>query len=234
MSTSTDIFKLFKEEKIKVTSTKKIFYNCYPYKASYRLRGSRYISVSEDFDKVVVSLYRYLKSYEREKYNNDILDKLRHFHSLYHSDLRYRFRSEGSSISIFALDVDHLQTLVFDLLKDYKSSIDLISIVDDKDYNDIMSGKEIMSKDTGFKYKVTLRNGWLGNNTVISSLASYLTALKESGDIRITKNLLYRLQKSNKYVQSGYFYVNDLRLIDMIHLIGPTLVRSVTEIKVNQ
>lgn len=216
-------------KKIKISYSNRKFYKRYLYKVVYRLPGCVYFSMSESTDQL---MHRIERS-QRLDSNRSIVDykALSDFFEIYQSDRDIRFRSEFSSLSIFVPDYAELVKLVTQDLSKYTDRLVEVSLVHDRDLEHIEAGKVILREDIGYKYKVTLRGGYKRHTENMLSLGQYLSNLGD--EIKIGKQLLPAIMLGNKYLSAGYFYVNDPRIVDLITLIDPHIVRYYQEIVIN-
>ena len=60
------------------------------------------------------------------------------------------------------------------------------------------------------------------------ALAAYLENIGDQA--RVSKYFIKDLRGANKYLKGNYFHVKDPRLVDMLHLIMPKIVRSVQQV----
>lgn len=208
-----------------IPSTKK-FYGKYLYKITYYpIHGCHCIPVSSTPASLQSAVSRLKKNYLSN------LEKLNILYNAYRDrGSQFRFRFEGSTVSIFSDSEHELYELANCKLIDIKDSLKSVTrVANDRDLEILESGKIIMRTDLGFKFKVTLKQGFW-NNSEKQHLVNYLTNL--GNEIKISTFLLRSMQTNYKYLTSVYFYVNDPRIVDIIALVAPNMVKRIQEIVV--
>lgn len=216
-------------KRVKISYSNRKFYKKYLYKLVYTVPGCVYFSGSADEDQLI----NRMEFSKRLDSNRSIVDytATTDFYKVYISDMDLKFRSERSTFSIFGTNIDELYKLASEELVKHTHRLDEVSLVRPEDMEYIEKGNIVLREHIGYRYKVTLRDGYKTNSDTIPSLGNYLTGLGD--EIKIGKQLLNRIKTSNKYLSAGYFYVNDPRIVDMIRLIDPLIIRYCQEIVIN-
>ena len=228
MSTKTDLSRWFKlNNKLMVTKTTSKFFGCYCHKTVWKLPKAYILSLYSDQKQII-------NKANVGADNDQLLAQLLMFNQTI-KNTRYdlRHRTEGETLSIFSDNIDQLYEISTYTLGKYASSLKLLSTVyDDQHQQALNNNMIIMRKPNGYKYRVYLRNSIRVDPKEIHALGQYLKALGDQ--VKITKNLLGNLTAETKYLYGvGYFYINDLRILDLIRLIIPNIIRSVQEIAIH-
>lgn len=213
--------------KIKILETNKKFYNTYMHKMVYDIPGSYVVTIG-DISNIKNLLIR--------NYSADTVEyKLKNLQDLYNFYKKrqvhdVRCRIERNFVSIFGKDVQSLYQLATNQLSIYVPTL-LSTVTSEKTQKALEQGFQILKQDTDYKFKVIIRDGFYKLTDDRKHLANYLRNL--GNEIKITENILSLLESNNKYINSGYFYVKDSRIVDLIKLIAPTAIRSVQPIVVH-
>lgn len=212
---------------IKIKPTVKKFYGKFSHKATFTVYGSRYITSSKTLEDC------YKKSSVQNYHNNISLNSfsvhiLGIFYHLYH-DKKFdiKFRIECNTVNIYSKNLD----LLLDICTNHVGTalVNELTTVTDPLIQTVLDQDMIVMKTVDqYRYRVNIRFGYYKDLTARHGLAKYLENLGE--EVKITKKLLQAIGGSNKYLSAGYFYVKDQRLVDMIRLITPSLVRSVNQV----
>jgi len=205
---------------IKILRTTKKFYGQYAYKLVYQpVRHCFLFSSSKSVEDLISRCRRH------QPEGTETIDFF-----LAYQDTRsdFKWRCEGSQVSIFAKTEEALYDLAVSRLKKHSNRlVSVTRIRDQKDYEILESGRIIMMTPSDYKYKVILRSGFK-NNSDFKNLGNYLKSIRS--EIKITDNLLSMLLHKNKYYHSHYFYVNDEKIISVLSMIAPTAIKRVQEV----
>lgn len=212
--------------KIKIIPTTKKFYRKYLYKLTYNLSGAYYLSNCK-------TIAQMLNRVQNRKFSLSTkqLEQLLVFYNLYNDKSNnLRWRCEGGSVSIFGETEQQIFNCASVLLKTYINNLISVTKVASNEDKDILeSGRIIVKQKTDFKYKITIREGFKLKQDRLY-LANYISSIRE--EVKITDFLLEAMLSQDKYLHGCYFYVNDLKIVDMIALIAPKIVRQVQEVVV--
>ena len=88
----------------------------------------------------------------------------------------------------------------------------------------LRAGDIIVSKDTGFEYKVHIRDGLYSPETKAQLLA-YFDSLGD--EVRLSKGTRKQLEGPLGYIWGLFFYVKDPKTLTFISLIHPTFIRKI-------
>lgn len=224
---------------IKVSYSNRKFYNKFYYKITYDIAYSYLVNfVRSDED---LKRYYLLRVAHKDDMINTILNKSQ---TEYLNKLRClknfvdkfkkqdgRVRTERSTISFFTNDLDSFYQYTINDMLDFDQKLTGLSVIANDAHKKLLDDNFLLLKtDIGYKFRVNMRSGNYSNVQNLKSLANYFIEIKDQ--IRIGDNLLSQLSTPYKYLQGGYFYVNDLRLVDIVRLIEPSLVRSIQKIAV--
>lgn len=215
---------------IKVVPTNRKFYNKFVHKLNYDyIYGAFSIPASQDWK---IARNR-LKQNRRYNFTDSYIEKLAEVFVVYKNRGNdYRMRFEGSTVSIFADNLDILLDIASQQILSYKDNISFLStIVDSTQQQALDQNKIILKRFTQCTHRVTLRDGYYADYTERHALAQYLKNLDDQ--IKISKKYLREIEQGYKYLRSGYFYVQDPRVVDMIRLIMPNIVRTIQEVVVH-
>lgn len=209
---------------VQIIPTTRQFYGQFYYKLVYNLVGAALLRSVSSLDQLT------RRAFSSRQIQNDqmLFDKLVTFFNAVNQSQGLRWRCEGNSLSVFAETEQALMDLATTTLKDYGSSlVSVTRIANQQDRETLESGNIIMRKPTDYRYKVSIRDGYR-NTRDRKLLANYLTTIRS--EIRISDHLLAGMTLGNKYLHSCYFYVNDPRIVDMIALVAPTIIKKVQEV----
>lgn len=210
---------------VDILPTKRKFYDKYLYKLVYDLRGAHIFSLySKNF---------FSNNFHTNRLSESEREKIDVFVTVFRNkDLDLRWRSEGNSLSIFGQSEHELYELASNKLLAYKSSLRSVTrVMNEQDLADLEAGHVIMSEKTAFPYKVTIRQG-LRNTHDRHILGNYLKSIRS--EVKISDFLLQGMIHQNKYLHSCYFYVNDPKIVSMIALVAPNIIKRVQTVVVRK
>ena len=207
-----------------VRSTKK-FYGSYPYKLTYRVVGAYLLPICKDLDYIFKRLYNSVRT-KPTKQDHATIEV---FFDLYVDKSNgIKWRTEGSTVSLFFEDEQTAYGIASGALLSSVSALRSITrIQNDSDRAVIESGKIIMTKPTEYRYKVIIREGYRQMQSR-QALGKYLQTIRS--EIKISDKMLHGMISNYKYFHSCYFYVNDPKIVSMIALVAPSLVKHVQEV----
>lgn len=208
----------------KIPATKK-FYNRFTNKLTYYVLGIYILPICKTPDSIDLHVFK------RSSAKGLDIVALKKFSELYLvREDKYKYRCEGDSVSIFADKEEDLYDLASGPLLDFTTNLrSITSIQNEQDREIIQSGSIIMRKNIGFQFKVTIRDGFKYAQDRLH-LAQYLSSIRS--EIKISDFLLRTMLGKYKYIHSCYFYVNDPKIVDMIALVAPTLVKRIQKVVV--
>lgn len=223
---------------IKVSCSNRKFYNKFYYKITYDIPHSylvNFVRSNEDLKKY----YSMRISRKEELFTNPLtasqteyLNKLCGLRDFVHKFKQHgRVRTEKNTISFFTNDLDRFYQHGIEDLADFKHRLIGVSAITNDAHKQLLDENFVLLRtDIGYKFKVNMRSGYYKNFQNLKSLANYIEQIRDQ--VRIGNGLLSQLNSPYKYLQGGYFYVNDLRLVDIVRLIEPSLVRSIQKVAV--
>ena len=220
--------------KIIIENSNRLYYKQYLYKLSYKVYNVAILAIRDVINEEKLEFYLTIK-YKRlgQLYQkNHIFETLNDFR-LASEEIKScgRRRIESSTICFFSNDIDLLYRLASQNLLEHKEKICSLTVANNEiEKKFIEDGYLIMRENLGFKYRVNIRSGFQKSAESLPNLGRYLEQIP--GEVRITKKLLSGLKSGTKYFHGGYFYINDERIIDIIRLMDPTLIRSLQKIVV--
>ncbi|NBW57424.1 hypothetical protein EBR43_06500 [bacterium] len=211
-----------------IVPTRCKFYRKFVHKLSYDLiEGAFAIPGSQSIEEIEkrLSYSRRTLSFETKKHIHELFE-------IYRCRKNYRMRFEGSSFSIFSNDLEELFAIASRKIPDLVEKISFLStIVDSNQQQALEKDQIILKKPISYTHRVTVREGFYLNYNERNALAQYILNL--GNQVRISKKYILEIKQGHKYLQSGYFYVQDPRIVDMIRLIIPSIVRSIQEVVVH-
>lgn len=225
--------------KIKIEPTRNKFYKKYLTKLVYYIPYSNCID-SADYNQLTLTR-NFGRCVFRDLAPSRIMPKSMELH---HERLKHlldqilelrqygRSRIEKSYVSMFASE-DQLYNLATNGMKIFADDLYSVSVPRNDYEQDLLEQDYILLKqDNGFQYRVNIRSGAYSNKQNLQHLLTYLVNLGDQ--VGVNKGLKQEIARNYKYLSGGYFYINDLKLLDMIRLIDPTFVKSFQKIKVIQ
>lgn len=226
---------------VKFNHTNKRFYNKFFFKIVYQIDYASSIGLGRNNDELISYLYRrVVNSYKSQDLDCDrdlsfknLCDHLLHLKKVIDTVKKdkKRVRIENKTVAFFGNSLEELYQLATGPLRLFLSKLQTISIVANDTEKELLENNYIILRnDLGYAYRVNIRSGFYPNTNNLVSVRDYIEQIKN--EVRIGKNLLSSFNQFNKYLNGGYFYVNDVRLVDMIRLIEPTLVRSIQKVAV--
>lgn len=219
----------FKPDLIVVATNRK-FYNKFVHKVNYeQIYGAFSIPRSQSWN----DARQKLKQSRRYNFTDSYLEKLAEVFAVYKNrGDTYRMRFEGATVGIFCNDLNILLDISSRQMPNYKDNISFVSTITDSAQQQALDqNKIILKRFTECTHRVTLRDGYYADYTERHALAQYLKNLNDQ--VKISKKYLKEIEQGYKYLRSGYFYVQDPRVVDMIRLIMPNIVRSIQEVVVH-
>jgi hypothetical protein len=146
--------------------------------------------------------------------------------------LGLKLRVEEPRIQIYAESVDKLENLVnVHFGTNWNTFVESISgPADDQAETVLNSGAIIRKTDTGYRYKIIIRDGRYSPE-IKNNLLTYLSNL-DPADVKLPGSGREMLVKSNGFIWNMYLYVNDADIADFLNLIHPGIVSNCHELVV--
>lgn len=134
-----------------------------------------------------------------------------------------KFRTEYRNLNIYTNDLDTWFGVLNTDIAEYKHCLIGLTIPKNQTISDIIIKGQCVSKlANSYQYKVYTRSRVYKNLSQKHHVGNYLRNLREN--LRITDNFLITFLNDVKYVFQGYFYCNDLKILDLIFLIDHKLI----------
>lgn len=219
---------------IQFKRTQKKYYNRFSIKLIYTIKGASRIAYARNHDDVE---YRYrLKFVDRQIKTTEQFKYLCYLKDLFDVINKVkqvaRVRIESDTVAIFGTE-DVLENLTNGLLSTYNHLLKTVYLVSSEQEQKLIDqGYILLRRPTDYQYRVNIRSGYFSSDSGLKSFLEYANNLPE--DIQMTDYLKYRIRSGHKYFSGSYFYIKDLKVLSMIMLIEPTLVKSYQKIKVIQ
>jgi len=234
--------------KIEVVPTTAVKYKTYTAIAKYYLPGgtylrpysSRWTSAVEYVDWRVRTArnYRSAMGSWRVPYSSyGAMDAtaLEHFKSvLTNPAFNIKFRIEEPHVSVYGTNEQNVKDIVT-LLGNYNSLRRVEVPTSEDDIELLKSGVVFRKTDTGYKYKITLRDSWGQSDQVTASIVQVL--INQGNNVLISRNINNKLSATNKqryYYYGVWFYANDLAFLTFLQLIKPNCILKVEEVVVRK
>lgn len=222
-------------QQIKISYTKKKFFNKFYFRLNYFVPGGR-IATQGEREKIPQRVFQFNNKemfWARLNYYDADEDQILDFHDFYQSVKtpsmsEIKIRIESYNFSIYSTSESELYKIAETSLSKWKSSIRSVCLISDPgDYDLLDQGHILVTKPQTHPYRVQLKEGF--NYTAErQALASYL---KNLGDhVRITTFMLSRLGSPSKYFPGGTLHFDDERLVNLIQLIAPNVVGRVNKL----
>jgi hypothetical protein len=236
-------------EKVKVSFTKKKYFNQFYYKLTYCVPGARLMTYKfPDDHELMQRVLTY--NARRNSYNYSIFnssandyydrwqrpaadfDQLRAFAGVYNTkDANIKFRIEQDIFNIYSDSETYLYRVANLVLGEYKFRITEFCGPESVEAKvKLDQGFTIVKKEPTHPYRVKLKEGFQ-HVKERQGLATYLKNLND--DVKITTFMLNRLSGTYKYFSGGHIYVKDRRIIDLLILVSPNIIGTVNQMVIN-
>ena len=227
--------------KIEIVPTTKKYYNQYLYKLVVRAPGGRSIetngSISDHIENRKV-WDRQINQFgwwgrnnkELELADTEFLNIIRDIKN--NSSIKLKVRIEEPYIQFYTKSAGDLQSIAALDLTGFKQYSVSVHMPESKSTEDLLnSGAIIKTKDSGYRYKIMIRDGRIPLETK-NSILNYLNGLGPE-HVRIPRNLQQTLENNKHgYIWGCYFYANELSDITFLSLIAPELISNINELVV--
>jgi hypothetical protein len=226
---------------IGIEHTTKKFYGKYLYKLVVYCPAGRLISSSGELaDELQYrkefnynhggSWYRRTQSTTLSSARIDLLESLRTLKTLNLPDLKIRV--EEPRIQLYSTNIQQLENIISNYLSVAPTSyIETISGPADDDAETILnSGAIIRKNDTGYRYKILLKDGFYS----LESKRNMLDYLQNIGpeQVRVPRGTYFMLNSNSQYIYGCYLYANDLNITTFLQIINPGIVTNSHELVV--
>lgn len=225
---------------VRISYTKKKFFNEFLFKLTYRVpaanmltRRANELSLAAQVEAYNISRAHFQnwswtwKSRMLAEYN-----QLSAFKQVYNKKSEtLKFRVDQDTISMYSNSDLHLYQIANVDLMLWTDNLYSVSLVESDSALELLNkGYTITENEITHPYRVNMREGF-PSIADKQALGNYLKAL--GSDIKITKFMLSNLDHQHKYFRGGYLYVNDIRLVDVLRIISPTIIGSVNQLVIN-
>lgn len=218
---------------IKISYTRKKFYNQFYFKLGLTIPGARLVAGSYRYlgDTIEERVAEYnVRSKHSSYYRFPLasLDLIKDFSEIYRNrDSTTKFRFESNNVGIYSNSEKYLYELAEKFSK-WSSHITEISLIESPEAKKLLDqGLTIVKTEREHPYKVILRSGFI-NDTERQALRNYLKILGD--EIKVTNYILERLGENIKYFHGGYLYVRDVKVVDLLRLISPNLIGPISQL----
>lgn len=220
---------------IKISYTKKKFYNQFYYRLTVSLPGARLVcGAYKNFGKTLeekVASYNdlYQKNIYRSQQDVASIGQIQNFIPIYQSRTNQtKFSFKSNTVTIYSDSEKHLYNIASAMAPNSCTDVSVVESVSAKKLLD--KGYTIVKTERSHPYKVMLKCTFASTSEK-HMLKDYLA--NAGDDIKITKHILNTLGSDIKYFQGGYLYVNDIRIVDILRMISPNLIGPVNQV-INQ
>lgn len=230
--------------KITITHTAKKFFGKYLYKAVVYCPAGRLIDSKPNITMESALTHRLSVAktinhggWWGYRYNRDLESADLEFLTLMRDirqnrTLGLKLRVEEPRIQIYAETDEQLQDLVNNYFnQNQKTFVESVAGPEDAEAEAVLnSGAIIRKSDSGYKYKVILRDGRYSNE-VKDNLLQYLTNLGPE-QVKVPRSGIQMLNKGTNFVWNLYIFTNDDSIITFLNLISPGIVSNMHELVV--
>lgn len=233
--------------------TRKLFYNKYLYRISFRLPGASIIKYNKtpeqienkielrkkwddqfknpDFEKLH-RIYPSILSLPKPKYfsNQIVIEQLQWWADTLEKNSSIIYRVEEPKISVYGGDADEL----FDIFKDEPllpdSLLDVCLPSSSEAEEALSKGNIIVKHVIGYTHKVILKDAVLSiTHKKLESRKNVLEYLESLGEeIKIPQYTKHALK--NAWSTQSYFYCKDPKIVTFLELISPGIVANIFEL----
>ena len=169
--------------------------------------------------------HRYQKDLDNA--DTELLDRLRDIR--HDRSLGLKLRVEEPRVQIYATTEQQLQTLTSTYFAKWGMYIEGVSGPEDANAEAVLNtGAIIRKNDTGYRYKIILKDGRYELDTK-QQILNYLLNLGPD-EIKMSNTVIHMLSKNTNYIWNLYFYANDPRITSFLELISPGIVSNTHEL----
>ena len=139
-----------------------------------------------------------------------------------------KFRVEEPFVTVYADSEDVLLNFARGIPDGCSDRIESVSGPESEAAMQLLKlGSILISKPSDYQFKVTLRDGRFPVATKLN-LHSYLDGL--GTEISLPKSCRTHLTRNSTWMYNVYFYCNDARIVSMLNLIEPNIVRNINSL----
>jgi hypothetical protein len=224
--------------------TRKQFFGKYCYKLVFKAYGSRCVTENR-FDTITELIDYRLANHRSHNYGGSwrgavinelrsadigLLEELKSIKNGYADQIKMRI--EEPWVQIYAQNEDTLKNIANRFSASSKKAIISVSTPDSPEYEKYLRQDVILiKKDTGYRYKIFLRDGNYGHSSKMN-ISNYLLAV--GGDVRYPHSVDKQLQSSHGWIWGCYFYAVDQNITTALNLIQPGIVGKIHELVVRK
>ena len=221
---------------IKITDTKKKFFNQYLYKAVInapmcRLILSNHDNLAKEYQRrfELSRHYNHGGSWKRKNTSTRAnISELVYYQNLRLKNIdELKFRIEEPYLSIYSND----EKFLYDIISKINSDIKEIHRPANELAKDILDqGQIVIKKSTDYEYKVVLRESGAISYEVREQVYGYLIGLTDT--VKMTPGCKRNLTERNYWFTSTYFYTKDPSVLTFLNLISPDIVSGIFKLTV--
>lgn len=223
--------------KIVVENATKQFYRQYLYKLELDAPGCKSIH----HESVVDSLDKRSQDIRNSRYGGSWWDKqlkiylndadpvyLEKLQWIKHQFPNVKLRTQEPYVTFYAYDEKTLKDIISKLDPKYYPYIKNVTGPKNNQLSEALaSNATIVRKPPKYRYKVWFREKQFEMDCR-NSIMNYLTSL-DSDLVRVPDNTYAQFRRDFNWIWSCYFYTNDLGVVSFIQLMGPDIIREVSE-----
>jgi hypothetical protein len=221
---------------IKITDTKKKFFNRYLYKAVIdapmcRLILSNHVNLTKEYQhRLDLSRhYNYGGSWKRKHTSTRAnISELAYYQNLRLKNTdELKFRIEEPYLSIYANNEQFLYDTISQVNSDVK---EIHRPANDHAKAILDQGQIVIKKPTDYEYKVVLRESGSISYEVREQVYNYLAGLTDT--VKMTKGCKSNLTERHHWFTSTYFYTKDPSVLTFLNLISPDIVSGIFKLSI--
>lgn len=229
---------------ITIDKTKKLFFNRYLYRVTFRVVGARIAKIATDSQDVEDKVEGRrvwsdrLKELHEKIYENAVnhygyivdfdVAQLIWWNETFQENKDLYCRIEEPNLSIYGNDLDQLLTIA---RREPSKKTNLLSISLPESQSMIASlnaGKVLVKKIKGYTHKVIVKDNYRDDKE--SARQQVLAYLESLGDeVRITPSCKHSLKSS--WATTSYFYCRDPNIVTFIEMICPGIIVKIFELE---
>lgn len=229
---------------IRIDQTKKLFFNRYLYRMTFRVIGARIAKVSSGsrdieekvenriiWDKRMKEMHEKIYEHSTRQYyidSNFNIEQLIWWNEILSENKNLHCRIEEPNLSVYSNDCNQLLAIA---RQEPSEKTNLISVSLPESLKSIASlnaGKVLVKKIRGYTHKVIIKDNYYENKkNGREQVLAYLESLGE--EVRLPPSCKYSLQ--GNWADGSYFYCRDPAIVTFIEMICPGTVTKIFELE---